>query len=196
MKTLFNYTFYFCFFIFLTGCEEEKPLVKISKNERTWIPYTPNQVIQFQNEKMEVVSLQANIQNSEISQGGKNPSSILSQEQVALTLNTLAPHRNSLAIALRPTKIYIGASINDAGTNAEAVIENGLTGYNLTEDKFTYYVYVPEITLNGELYKNVFYRAGHPDISGYGYFPEYYYAKGQGLIAFKLENKTDWYYLK
>lgn len=196
MKTPLNYFACLCFIFFLTGCEGEAPLVKISKDERTWIPYTPNQEIHFQNAKNEIVSFRAAITTTKISRSGKSPSSALNQEQVSLTLNSLSPHQNSLAFALRPTKLLIGASINESGSNAEAIIKNQLGGYQITEDKYTYYTFVPEITLNGEKYKNLFYRTGHPDVSGYGYLPEYFYGKGKGLIAFRLDNRDDWFYLK
>jgi hypothetical protein len=92
--------------------------------------------------------------------------------------------------------ILIGESIDASESTAEAVIEKKINGYEVTKDKYTYYTYIPEITLKGEEYKHVFYRTGPADASGYGIFQEYYYAKGKGLLAFKLNNQEDWFYLK
>lgn len=188
---LTRYTLIFFLIFLFTNCcgNNDLKLVALVKN---WDSYTNQQVLWFRNEAGQIISFKAS--SRQYHQQGtdkvcgayhiETQETILqSQSHTALQVQIILSHE-----ALVSVKVLQN---NQANINLQ--IQFNSISEQYVSDPWRD-VYLKEVLFNGHTYRDVLHAFGNPNGNDLA-FSEIYYAKGTGLIGFKLFS-GDWFYLE
>ena len=162
---------------------------KLNNQITAWAPYQENQVVSFQNERQDSVVFRARRrQHTEIG-----------YEQVCgsydiETAETILVHQADTAFQFK-IALTQEVLVKLDSYYRQPPAPNVAAMFNSVAEKYVSFDwrdrYLSEITLNGQLYRNVLHIYGNnvPNALSFG---EIYYAKEQGLVAFS--NAAGWFY--
>jgi hypothetical protein len=181
--------------LFLSDCCDGVDDITILEETKAWIPYSNGQQQTFTSDKQETITLKAEVLQADF-EGNRGKSGCdYKIERKILKLTNSSSGVLVMQFAFQSRNIYIGKK--QIGSESEAIFD--VTDYNsqITGKNNFRYEFLPEVMLNGQKYTNVIhYFPGAiqiPDTENY--FKEYYFVNDRGLVAFKLSDNPDFFYI-